>query len=280
MSGVEKSYENHLSNYVRVLIYAGIKDLDDESNILTKFCKLVNETYENVILPKDDPKKVDHPEARFTISSPARQHLALLFSAIKREIGSCDLPNDTNIDGVIAALEDRFDSESVLAKFLKFRFGMPGKTLREYVDPTGWVHSQVVGMLQSDKDSEVTARFKGKHHLVATISSAFDEALRALSWWLSTTIWMGVERVISSELFLFALRQSNVSLDVLQGFKENVRVVVKKVRAKIATSATAVLVAEASAPVPTAAEVVANASEPSGEIITDESIAADIMALL
>lgn len=234
----EKSYESHLHDLLKKMMYAGIKDLDARSNKLSTRTPMLHEHYDNFIKAKTDESKSAHLEGLFTISTAAKQHLVALLRAVGREIEPCDIPNEADLPTIIKTLYEEHNALSILAKFFEFPAQQLGKTILSFTDETNWLHTQIIGLLPG---------MKTKLRLIATITEAFDRSLRALAWWLSSAVWFRVEKVVTSEMLLFALYQCNMDLDVLQGIEENVRVVVKKPRAiKKSTVAAAVVSANES----------------------------------
>lgn len=215
-----KAQETHLGNILNQHMYAVIKDHNNGSDRLDPFKSVLYQTYDNLMRKKDDPNKAEGTENRFSIQTEVKQHLAHIFRSCGQEISKVVLTKDAKIVDIINALTDEFQDDSVVAPFLQLGITYVqyfGETLKNSVDESNWIHAQVTGMLP---------QLKTNLQLIAEIATGIDQSVRALAWFLGRSVWLGAEKSISSETFIYALALPTVcmySLNTLDTISKEVR---------------------------------------------------------
>jgi hypothetical protein len=215
-----KAQETHLGNILNQHMYAVIKDHNNSSDRLDPCKSVLYQTYDNLIRKKDDPDKADGRESRFSIQTEVKQHLAHIFRSCGSEISKVVLAKDAKVADIITSLTEEFQDDSVAAPFLQLGITYAhcfGETLKNSVDESNWIHAQVTGMLP---------HLKTNLQLIAEIATGIDQSVRALAWFLGRSVWLGAEKSISSETFVYALSLPTVcmySLNTLDTISKDVR---------------------------------------------------------
>lgn len=234
----DRARETHLGNIITQHMYAVIKDNDHGSDRFDPCKSIANQTYDNLILKSDDPKKIDAAEPRFTIQSEVKQQLTYILKCVGSEIGSSGiaLGDSDKVISIIEKLVDEFGDDSVVAPFFSLGASTDeyfGKTLRQSADSTNWLQAQIIGILP---------HLKTKLHLIAEITSAFDNSLRAIAWYLARGVWFGAEKKsISSSSLMYVLGMPCItmySLNTIDLISQQVRMKVVKAKKSNTVEAT------------------------------------------
>jgi hypothetical protein len=132
-----------------------------------------------------------------------KQHLSYILKNLQYEVSTVEKDKDLRLvdedktERIIEKLNDYFNDESKVAPFLSFGTSVAfGPTLKTTTDESTWLQQQIIGLLPA---------LKTRLHLIAELTTAMDNGLRALAWYFARGVWMGAEKSITSELMMTIL---------------------------------------------------------------------------
>lgn len=221
-----KTIESKVNDVLSRYIYAVYKDIELNWNGEITHDSIMFQKYDNYILSKDDENKLDGLRNEFTISSESRQILTILFKNMIEEINGLDLKPEDDLAVVSEKLEETYALECYT--LFMWNFGLTqrnkwGETLKNAADPTTWFHSQMVGLISTHSAHPL---------LMAVISSAFDNFLKAFAYMIGKYIWYHTQSV-SQRMVMGMLNLSSLSQDMLDTLESKIRPkIVKKSKGK------------------------------------------------
>lgn len=205
-----KLFEPQFNVYFSKLTYAVYEDIERDWNGELKYCELIYQNYQNLLL--DKKSRSDGLKNRFTISSEVKQYLTELFMKMVKELGVIEITNEDTIESISDQLESEIAESYTLfmwnvAANYRAKFG---ETLKNACDTTSWFKNKLVGLLPV---------YATRATIIELLYNEFNTFLKAMSWHIGKFNWY-YESSISSTMFLGFLAQlglEQIMLDELSG---------------------------------------------------------------
>ncbi len=231
-SSIEKAINDLMTRY----ILAVIDDIKADWAGPDKFAESTYQSYKNFCQPKAGKK--ENLAAIFTIRTETKQIYAGLYSYLITEFRAVEPKGESTMDSIMAEI---CENEESYVDFMQ-------KVAAEYKPKFGPVLSSAADVEQyflQRMTSQLT-QYKAVPVLTASISTMFNEFLKATAWIIARQFWY-MEMSINQGYFLGMLSLLNMKQIMIDQLQSIIRKPKPKAAAKTAAT-TAVVTATATAP--------------------------------
>jgi len=200
----KKSVDKKLGEIVKLMVYAGLKDLQVFSS---REQDAALDHYDNVVLDSKDEEK-EKLKAVVSIRTEAKSLLRFFLVKIA-DLKDLEINDDDDILSIIDNNDGVVEDESYISKFLligTYPIDL-GNTLSTFTDKTNWIQQQIIGLMPA---------YKNRLHVIATITEGFIKSLKVLSSVCSNQIWFVEHKTVSEKLILGILGSLNLPVQMLE----------------------------------------------------------------
>lgn len=169
--------ETILGNFFALCVYAHFADKKADWNGDAKYSPIMDQSYENLIKPKDSQMDV---KAIFTVSPEMKQYLVYLLNKLCDEIAEIKLVEGDTMVTINGKLNEALAESFTIAMSNAVHKTTFGPTLTKANDPTSYINSSVAGKMKA---------YAGQPILIAILSTEFTNFVKQMAMYVGNIIW-------------------------------------------------------------------------------------------